>query len=117
MVSIINAICTAPTTCLFLAGMFDLRDVNVLKDASFMDDLGTEIKTECQGYGKVIEVWIDTVCEVNAWILFENVNDCINAYERLRNRFFNKKKINANYMTEEFCRKRFFGSEGGEGED
>lgn len=107
MVSVINAISSNPTCCLFLAGMYDLKEIDLDRDQNFLEDLRKEIRDECATYGDVVDCFIDTVCEVNAWILFTGAQDCINAYERLRNRFFNKKKINANYIAEEFCRKKF----------
>ena len=120
MVSIINALSNNPTTTLLLAGIVELKDINLAEEPHFYQDLKKDVYgikfiflnlkkkiAECNTYGKLADIFLESKYDVSIWLRFDDLNGSMNAYERWRNRFFNKKKINANYIQTEFFMNRF----------
>jgi hypothetical protein len=56
---------------------------------------------ECKKYGKVDKIYVERNSSTgNVWVSFLDMNSARRAIDRLNGRFFNKKQINAIFVTQ-----------------
>lgn len=84
-----------PTECLLLKNMFDPEEET---DPEWWLDIQEDVREECSKSGDVEHIWVDKDSKGFAYVKFDSVDSAQKAYKTLNGRYFNGRRISAEYQ-------------------
>lgn len=85
------------------SNMFDLKKVDLKKDASFFIDIKDQIKVCCTDFGKVVQIQVDQgSSEGRIWVRFDpnDIRGAIKTQEALDTQYFDQRQIKVQFCSE-----------------